>query len=254
MRIVIFGAGLIGSRLAAHLAERGYDAVALGRGDGIDVTTGQGVAAAVAGAEVVVDVTNSPTWADEEVLAFFRDSTAHLVAAGAAAGVKHHVILSIVGLDRLTDAGYMRAKGWPRRRASRRGRCRSRSCGPPSSTSSWRASPTPAPGVTPSTRPPAKPADHRRRRRRGSSRRGRHRPARRRRRRDRRARRAGHRRFGPPPVRSHRGPAPRGHRSGGGLLRRGAGRHRAHRHAGCGGLDRPHVVRRVAGHALGSVT
>ena len=110
MRIVIFGAGLIGSRLAAYLAERGHDARALGRADGIDTTTGQGLAEAVAGAEVVVDLTNSPSWADEDVLAFFRDSTAHLLAAGAAAGVRHHVILSIVGLDRLTDAGYMRAK------------------------------------------------------------------------------------------------------------------------------------------------
>lgn len=110
MRIVIFGAGLIGSRLATYLVERGHDALALGRADGIDTTTGQGLAEAVAGAEVVVDLTNSPTWADEEVLAFFRDSTAHLVAAGAEAGVRHHVILSIVGLDRLTDAGYMRAK------------------------------------------------------------------------------------------------------------------------------------------------
>lgn len=110
MRIVIFGAGLIGARLAAHLTERGYDAVALGREAGIDTTTGRGVPEAVRGADVVVDLTNSPSWADEEVLAFFRDSTAHLVAAGAAAGVRHHVILSIVGLDRLTDAGYMRAK------------------------------------------------------------------------------------------------------------------------------------------------
>ena len=110
MRIVIFGAGLIGSRLAAYLTERGHDAVALGRGDGVDVTTGAGLAEAVAGAEVVVDVTNSPSWAEEEVLAFFRNGTAHLLAAGAEAGVRHHVILSIVGLDRLTDAGYMRAK------------------------------------------------------------------------------------------------------------------------------------------------
>lgn len=110
MRIVIFGAGLIGSQLAAHLADGGHDVVALGREAGIDTTTGQGVAEAVAGADVVVDLTNSPSWADDDVLAFFRDSTAHLVAAGAAAGVGHHVILSIVGLDRLTDAGYMRAK------------------------------------------------------------------------------------------------------------------------------------------------
>ncbi|NYI45872.1 uncharacterized protein YbjT (DUF2867 family) [Nocardioides aromaticivorans] len=110
MRIVIFGAGLIGSQLAAYLDGQGHDVVALGREAGIDTTTGEGVAEAVAGAEVVVDLTNSPSWADDDVLAFFRDSTAHLVAAGAAAGVRHHVILSIVGLDRLTDAGYMRGK------------------------------------------------------------------------------------------------------------------------------------------------
>lgn len=110
MRIVIFGAGLIGSQLQDRLRAGGHDAVALGREAGIDTTTGQGVAAAVAGADVVVDLTNSPSWADDDVLAFFRDSTAHLVAAEAAAGVGHHVILSIVGADRLTDAGYMRAK------------------------------------------------------------------------------------------------------------------------------------------------
>ncbi|HVK28257.1 MAG TPA: SDR family oxidoreductase [Nocardioides sp.] len=110
MRIVIFGAGLIGSQLAAHLTGQGHDVVALGREAGIDTTTGAGVTEAVAGAEVVVDLTNSPSWADDDVLAFFRDSTRHLVAAGAAAGVRHHVILSIVGADRLTDAGYMRAK------------------------------------------------------------------------------------------------------------------------------------------------
>lgn len=110
MRIVIFGAGLIGSQLAAHLIGQGHDAVALGREAGIDTTTGEGVADAMAGAEVVVDLTNSPSWADDDVLAFFRDSTAHLVAAGADAGVRHHVILSIVGVDRLTDSGYMRGK------------------------------------------------------------------------------------------------------------------------------------------------
>lgn len=110
MRIVIFGAGLIGSQLAAHLAGQGHDVVALGREAGIDTTTGQGIAEAVDGAEVVVDLTNSPSWADDDVLAFFRESTAHLVAAGAAAGVRHHVILSIVGADRLTGSGYMRGK------------------------------------------------------------------------------------------------------------------------------------------------
>lgn len=110
MKIVIFGAGLIGAQLQERLRAAGHDAVALGREAGIDTTTGQGVAAAVAGADVVVDLTNSPSWADDDVLAFFRDSTAHLLAAEAEAGVGHHVILSIVGADRLTDAGYMRAK------------------------------------------------------------------------------------------------------------------------------------------------
>jgi uncharacterized protein YbjT (DUF2867 family) len=79
-------------------------------GDGVDTTTGEGVAEAVKGADVVVDLTNSPSWADEDVLAFFRDSTGHLLAAEEEAGVGHHVILSIVGADRLTASGYMRAK------------------------------------------------------------------------------------------------------------------------------------------------
>ena len=110
MKIVIFGAGLIGSQVAARLVAAGHDAVALGRADHIDTTTGKGVAEAVEGADVVVDLTNSSSWADEDVLAFFRASTKHLLAAEEAAGVGHHVILSIVGADRLTDSGYMRAK------------------------------------------------------------------------------------------------------------------------------------------------
>ena len=110
MKVVIFGAGLIGSQVAAKLSATGHDVVALGRDDGIDTTTGEGVADAVKGADVVVDLTNSPSWADDDVLAFFRDSTSHLLAAEADAGVGHHVILSIVGADRLTDSGYMRAK------------------------------------------------------------------------------------------------------------------------------------------------
>jgi len=110
MKIVIFGAGLIGSQVVSRLVTAGHDAVALGRADNVDTTTGTGVAEAVAGADVVVDLTNSPSWADGDVLAFFRASTKHLLAAEEAAGVGHHVILSIVGADRLTDSGYMRAK------------------------------------------------------------------------------------------------------------------------------------------------
>ena len=110
MRIVIIGAGLIGSQLQARLEHEGHDAVALGREAGIDTTTGKGIAEAIKGADVVVDLTNSPSWADDEVLTFFRESTRHLIEAEVQAGTPHHVILSIVGADRLTDSGYMRAK------------------------------------------------------------------------------------------------------------------------------------------------
>ncbi|ABG92016.1 conserved hypothetical protein [Rhodococcus jostii RHA1] len=110
MKIVIFGTGLIGSQVASKLTETGHDVAALGRGDGIDTTTGKGVAEAVEDADVVVDLTNSPSWEDDDVLAFFRESTNHLLAAEEAAGVRHHVVLSIVGADRLPDSGYMRAK------------------------------------------------------------------------------------------------------------------------------------------------
>ncbi len=110
MKIVIFGSGLIGSQVAAKLADAGHDVKALGRGDGIDITTGAGIAEAVESADVVVDLTNSPSWSDDDVLAFFRDGTGHILAAEEKAGVGHHVILSIVGADRLPDSGYMRAK------------------------------------------------------------------------------------------------------------------------------------------------
>lgn len=110
MKIIIVGNGLIGRQLAANLVAAGHDATALGRDDGIDTTTGFGLAAALAGAEVAVDLTNSPSWADGDVLAFFTASTAHLLAAEQEAGVRHHVILSIVGADRLPDSGYLRAK------------------------------------------------------------------------------------------------------------------------------------------------
>ncbi|NDZ97392.1 SDR family oxidoreductase [Streptomyces sp. SID6673] len=110
MKIVIFGNGLIGSQVVEKVAAAGHDVVALGRSAGVDTTTGKGVAEAVAGADVVVDLTNSPSWQDDDVLEFFRSSTSHLLTAERAAGVGHHVILSIVGADRLTDSGYMRAK------------------------------------------------------------------------------------------------------------------------------------------------
>ncbi len=110
MRVVIVGAGLVGSQVAVNLTAAGQDVVALDRRSGIDTTTGRGVAKAVTGADVVVDLTNSRSPADDEMQAFFRESTSRLLAAEQQAGVGHHVIVSVVGADRLTDSGYMRAK------------------------------------------------------------------------------------------------------------------------------------------------
>ncbi|TDV57619.1 SDR family oxidoreductase [Actinophytocola oryzae] len=111
MRIVVVGGtGLIGSKLVSGLAEQGHEAVAAAPSTGVDTLTGEGLADVLAGAAVVVDVSNSPSFADAEVLAFFETSTRNLLAAEAAAGVGHHVALSVVGTDRLLDSGYFRAK------------------------------------------------------------------------------------------------------------------------------------------------
>jgi len=111
MRIVVIGgSGLIGSRLVATLREAGHDVVAASPSTGVDTLTGEGVAEVVAGAQVVVDVTNSPSFAPDDVMAFFRTSTTTLLDAERAAGVGHHVALSIVGTDRAPDSGYLVAK------------------------------------------------------------------------------------------------------------------------------------------------
>ncbi|MEE6175094.1 SDR family oxidoreductase [Mycobacterium sp. 050134] len=111
MRIlVIGGSGLIGSQVVANLAELGHDAVSASPRSGVDTVTGEGLAEAVAGAATVVDVSNSPSFDDEPVMHFFTTSTENLLAAERAAGVRHHVALSIVGADRAQDSGYMRAK------------------------------------------------------------------------------------------------------------------------------------------------
>jgi uncharacterized protein YbjT (DUF2867 family) len=111
MRIVVIGgSGLIGSRLVARLAAQGDDAVAASPDTGVDTLTGEGLAEVLTGAGAVVDVSNSPSMADEDVLHFFRTSTETLMAAERAAGVGHHVALSIVGADRMMASGYMRAK------------------------------------------------------------------------------------------------------------------------------------------------
>ncbi|MFY1585094.1 SDR family oxidoreductase [Micromonospora sp. WMMD734] len=108
--VVIGGSGLIGSRLVALLGQQGHEAVAASPRTGVDAVTGAGVAEALDGADVVVDVSNSPSFEADAVLAFFGTSTRTLLEAAAKAGVRHHVALSIVGVDRIPDSGYMRAK------------------------------------------------------------------------------------------------------------------------------------------------
>jgi uncharacterized protein YbjT (DUF2867 family) len=108
--VVIGGSGLIGKKLIPILRTWGHEAVPASPSSGVNALTGAGLAQALAGADVVVDVTNSPSFEDAAVLEFFETSTRNLLAAETAAGVKHHVALSVVGADRLPDSGYMRAK------------------------------------------------------------------------------------------------------------------------------------------------
>jgi uncharacterized protein YbjT (DUF2867 family) len=111
MKIVIMGGGgLIGKKLVNRLHERGHQAIAASRSTGVNAVTGTGLADVLAGADVVVDVTNSPSFDDAAVLEFFETSSRNLLAAEADAGVGHHVALSVVGADRIPDSGYMRAK------------------------------------------------------------------------------------------------------------------------------------------------
>jgi uncharacterized protein YbjT (DUF2867 family) len=108
--VVIGGSGLIGKKLIPLLRQRGQDAVSASPSSGANSVTGEGLAKALTGAQVVVDVSNSPNWTDAAVMEFFDKSTRNLLAAEPAAGVKHHVALSVVGADRMPDSGYMRAK------------------------------------------------------------------------------------------------------------------------------------------------
>ena len=108
--VVIGGSGLIGSRLVPKLREHGHEAVAASPNSGVNTLTGEGLAEALKGASVVVDVSNSPSWEDSAVMKFFETSTRNLLAYEAAAGVGHHVALSVVGSERLLESGYFRAK------------------------------------------------------------------------------------------------------------------------------------------------
>jgi uncharacterized protein YbjT (DUF2867 family) len=107
MKIVVIGGhGVIGSKLVGRLGDDGHDVVAASRRSGVDAVTGEGLADALAGADVVVDASNSPSFEDDAVMSFFQTSTRNLLAAG----VGHHVAVSVVGCDRLQESGYMRAK------------------------------------------------------------------------------------------------------------------------------------------------
>jgi len=111
MKIVVFGgSGLIGKKLVNNLRELGHEIVAASPSLGVNSVTGEGLVDAIRGAQVVVDVTNAPSWEDQAVLDFFETSTRNLLEAESAAGVKHHVALSVVGTDGLLESGYFRAK------------------------------------------------------------------------------------------------------------------------------------------------
>ncbi len=108
--VVIGGTGLIGSKLVKQLVARGHEAVAASPNTGVNTLTGEGLADALKGAQVVVDVANSPSFEDKAVMDFFETSGRNLLAAEVAAGVQHHVALSVVGTERLQGSGYFRAK------------------------------------------------------------------------------------------------------------------------------------------------
>jgi uncharacterized protein YbjT (DUF2867 family) len=108
--VVIGGSGLIGSKLVEKLREAGHDPLPASPDTGVDTLSGEGLQEALEGAQVVVDVSNAPAWDDGAVMDFFQTSSRNLLAAEAAAGVKQHVALSVVGADRLYESGYMRAK------------------------------------------------------------------------------------------------------------------------------------------------
>jgi len=108
--VIIGGTGLIGRKLATKLQSAGHHVLAASPSTGINSFTGEGLKKALTGANVVVDVTNSPSFEDNAVLDFFQSSTEHLLSAAAAAGVSHYIALSVVGSDRIRDSGYLRAK------------------------------------------------------------------------------------------------------------------------------------------------
>lgn len=108
--VVVGGTGLIGSKVAAMLRQKGHETVVASPSNGVDTITGAGLATALAGAQVVIDVANAPDFSDDAVLKFFKTSGRNLMTAEITANVRHHIALSVVGADRLPDSGYLRAK------------------------------------------------------------------------------------------------------------------------------------------------
>ena len=122
--VVIGGTGLIGTRLVHNLQKLGHEVVPASPSSGVNTLTGEGLAEALVGAKVVVDVANAPSWEDKAVMEFFETSGRKLLAAEAVANVRHHVALSVVGTDRLLASGYFRAKMAQENRFIRRKRSR----------------------------------------------------------------------------------------------------------------------------------
>src|SRR5262245_17992377 len=108
--VVIGGTGLIGSKTVQSLRNKGHEVLAASPNSGVNTITGEGLAAALAGAQVVIDLATSPSFEDKPVLEFFETAGRNLLGAGKVAGVKHHIALSIVGAERLPKSGYLRAK------------------------------------------------------------------------------------------------------------------------------------------------
>lgn len=145
--VVIGGTGLIGSKLVQNLRERGHDVLAAAPNTGVNTITREGLAGALDGADVVVDVANAPVWEDKAVLDFFETSGRNLLAAEAAAGVRHHVALSIVGSERLPATG-ISVRRSRRKTSSRHPAFPTPSCVPRNSSSSSAALPRRRPSAT----------------------------------------------------------------------------------------------------------
>jgi uncharacterized protein YbjT (DUF2867 family) len=108
--VVIGGTGLIGSKVVSNLRQKGHEVVAAAPSTGVNTITGEGLSEAVTGAQVVIDVANSPSFADDAVMGFFKTAGRNIAAAETAGDVRHHIALSVVGSDRLPESGYLRAR------------------------------------------------------------------------------------------------------------------------------------------------